>query len=113
MTELTFEQLPKAISELAEKLDRLERLLLAHTTPTLPESDQFLTIKQVAEMICLTVPTIYGLVHNAEIPVCKRGKRLYFSKQEITEWIKTGRKKTATEIGKEAEKYLMGRKNRF
>ena len=72
-----------------------------------PETtDQLLTIKQAGEMLCLSVPTIYGLVQRAEIPVCKRGKRLYFSKQELTDWIKSGRKKTLAETSSEAEAYL-------
>lgn len=71
-----------------------------------PEADKFLTIKETAEMLCLTVPTLYGFTQRSEIPFCKRGKRLYFSKREITEWIKQGRKKTNSEIFAEAENYL-------
>ena len=106
MNELTFEQLPRAVSELTEKLNNIERLLLSQSAMVKPESDQYLTIKEVAEMICLTVSTIYGLVQRSEIPVCKRGKRLYFSKQVLMEWIKAGRKKTSGEIAKEADSYL-------
>ena len=72
----------------------------------LQQADELLTIKQTAELLTLSVPTIYGLVHRAEIPVSKRGKRLYFSKAELTQWIKDGRKKTNTEIAAEAEQYL-------
>ena len=59
-----------------------------------PQADELLTIKQAAEILSLSVPTIYGLVSRREIPVNKRGKRLYFSKTELTQWIKDGRKKT-------------------
>ena len=68
--------------------------------------DQLLTIKQAGEMLCLSVPTLYGLVQHKEIPVSKRGKRLYFSKQELTDWVKAGRKKTNAEITAEAETYV-------
>jgi len=54
----------------------------------------------------LSVPTLYGYTQRAEIPVCKRGKRLYFSKQSLFEWIKDGRKKTLAETASEAETYL-------
>lgn len=74
----------------------------SNQTKTNIQSDNLLTIKQAAEFITLSVPTIYGLVHRAEIPVNKRGKRLYFSKEELTAWIKAGRKKTVDEISKEA-----------
>jgi excisionase family DNA binding protein len=76
----------------------------------LPEADQLLAIQQAAEILCLSVPTIYGLVSRAEIPCMKKGKRLYFSKHELTDWIKSGRKKTLVEIANETEKFLSNKK---
>ena len=70
------------------------------------EIEQLLTIKQAAELLSLSVPTIYGLVQRAAIPVSKRRKRLYFSRQELTEWIKAGRKLTISEIESQAGSYL-------
>lgn len=75
-----------------------------------PETDQLLTVPQAAEFLSLSIPTVYGLVSRAELPVNKRGKRLYFSKQELTDWIKQGRKKTLSETATEAEAYLIDRK---
>lgn len=72
-----------------------------------PEPEQLLTIQQAADLLNLSVSSIYGLTHRAVIPVCKRGKRLYFSKQELLDWIKNGRKKTAKEIDAEAERHLL------
>jgi excisionase family DNA binding protein len=77
-----------------------------------PETDQLLTIQQVADFLSLSVPTIYGLVSKAEIPCMKRGKRLYFSKDEIKNWIKAGRKKTLAELDSEADDYLLNQKKR-
>ena len=110
--DMTFEKLPQAVNQLFEKLDNIERLLLSQSNSPLPESDKLLTIKQAAEILHLSVPTIYGLVQRAEVPVCKRGKRLYFSKQELTSWIMAGRKKTYSEIEAEADSYLSSRKRR-
>lgn len=73
---------------------------------TQPEPEQLLTVQQAAELLNLSVPTLYGYTQRAEIPVCKRGKRLYFSKQSLFEWIKDGRKKTLAETAAEAENYL-------
>jgi len=73
---------------------------------TQPEPEQLLTVQQAAELLNLSVPTLYGYTQRAEIPVCKRGKRLYFSKQSLFEWIKDGRKKTLAETASEAETYL-------
>lgn len=104
--ELTFNELPKAVTQLYDKLENIERLLLEKSNELQPEADQLLTIKQASEFLKLSVPTLYGKVHDAVIPVSKKGKRLYFSKKELTDWIKTGRKKTVTEIAAEAETYI-------
>jgi excisionase family DNA binding protein len=102
----TFDQLPQAVKELFDKVENIERLLLSQSNDPQPEADQLLTIGQASEILHLTVPTIYGLVQRAEVPVCKRGKRLYFSKQELTSWIMSGRKKTVAEIESEANAYM-------
>ena len=103
--ELTFEQLPQAISRLLEKLENIEQLIVTQNNSPQPEADKLLTIKQAAEIIHLSVPTIYGLVQRSEVPVCKRGKRLYFSKQELTAWIMSGRKRTIAEIDEDVKNY--------
>ena len=110
--EMTFEKLPQAVKELFEKVDNIERLLLLQSNDQQPESDQLLTIQQAGEILHLTVPTIYGLVQRSEVPVCKRGKRLYFSKMELTSWIMSGRKKTVSEIDAEVDTCLSIRKKR-
>lgn len=108
--EITFEKLPQAVNQLIDKLDNIERILLSQNSIPLLEEDKLLTIRDAAEILHLSVPTVYGLVQRSEVPVCKRGKRLYFSKQELLAWIKSGRKKTISEINAEAEKYIHSRK---
>lgn len=106
MNDLTFETLPKAVTELQRSVNNIERLLLEKSNENNPDSDKLLTIQQAAEFLSLSVPTIYSKVNRAEIPVSKKGKRLYFSKHDLIDWIKTGRKKTFAEISDEAETYL-------
>jgi|ERR1035438_4894897 excisionase family DNA binding protein len=110
--ELTIDNLPKAVAQLYGKLEDIERLLLSKTNDSPPEEDQLLTIRQAAEILHLSVPTVYDLVHKAEVPVCKRGNRLYFSKKELTAWIMAGRKKTVSEISAEADSYLKAHKRK-
>jgi excisionase family DNA binding protein len=92
MQAITFEQLPSALTSLFEKVENIERLLQQKAEPQ-TESDDLLTIQQAASFLKLSVPTLYGLVSRSKLPVNKRGKRLYFSKHELTDWIKAGRKK--------------------
>ena len=90
--------------QLSSLIEIAVRKVIGEGPNILPQStaDQLLTIQEAAELLHLSVPTCYGLVHRKEIPVCKKGKRLYFPKQELIEWIKTGRKQTATELSDEA-----------
>jgi excisionase family DNA binding protein len=110
--DITFETLPKAVTQLYDKLINIERLLLAKENAPQQEGDRLLTIQQAAEFLSLSVPTLYGLVSRAEIPVNKSRKRLYFSKQELTEWVKAGRKKTNAETARDADSYLQAKKKR-
>lgn len=95
----TFEELPQAISTLHEKVDCIKDLLLEKRlqNPQRPRDD-LLTIRQAAELLSLSVPTLYTKVSRKEIPVNKRGKRLYFSTTELSEWVRSGRKKTSEEF---------------
>ena len=106
----SFDDLPNAVSQLAEKLNQIEELIRSQKNQPQVEEDKLLTIKEASQLLCLTVPTVYGLVQRREIPVCKKGKRLYFSKSEVIEWIKTGRKKTNEQVDQATEGYLLKRK---
>jgi len=108
---LTFDQLPSAVSQLDRRLENIERLLSERSENLQAEPDQLLTVSQAAEFLSLAVPTVYGMVSRGELPVMKRSKRLYFSRVELTEYLKAGRKKSNVEIAGEAAAFLSNRKN--
>lgn len=108
---LTFDQLPKAVTLLTNEISELKRLLLEEKEqPPIETPEKFLNIQEAAQFLKLTVPTIYSKVSKRELPVMKRGKRLYFSSTELMEYIKEGRKKSNAEIEREAETYLSNNK---
>lgn len=109
MESLTFEQLPQAVSLLHDKLNNIEQLLREGNNQSAP-ADELLSVSEAAKFLNLSVPTLYGKVSRQEIPVNKQGKRLYFYKAELADWIKAGRKKTVMEIRQEAEQYIISRK---
>ena len=79
--------------------------------PPTDQPEQLLTIDEVATLLHLTKPTVYSKVSKNELPgVCKQGKRLYFDRQTIIDWIKQGRKKSNAEIEQEAKAYLLNNK---
>jgi excisionase family DNA binding protein len=90
----------------------LETYFEANNKPEQPteQPEQLLTIQEAAEFLSLTVPTMYSKVSKREIPCMKRSKRLYFSRTELLNYIKEGRKKSNAEIEQEAEAYFLNNK---
>ncbi len=104
---LTFEELPRAVSQLAAQLRNIEQLLTSKNEQQSTEQpEQLLTVQKAAKFLNLTVPTIYSKVSKRELPVMKRTKRLYFSETELMNYVKGGRKKTNTEIEAEAASHV-------
>ncbi len=75
-----------------------------------PEAEDLLTIQAAALFLHLSVPTLYSKVSRRELPVMKRGKKLYFSRTELLAYLKSGRKKSNAEIAVAAESYLSNKK---
>ena len=92
----TFEQLPEAVAGLQVQLNRIEQLLVERSiTPNEPE---ILTVDEAANLLKLAKQTVYQLVSARNIPFNKKGKRLYFRRRELEQWISEGRKQTRQEI---------------
>ena len=52
------------------------------------------------------VQTIYGWTSNGQIPYHKIGKRIYFVKSELDDWMSNGQHKSNDDLRKEAEEYV-------
>lgn len=111
MEALTFEQLPRAVTLLTKEVSEIKALLLkkSEQQPTQPQ-DELLTIQQASELLNLSVPTLYSKCSKREISFMKRSKRLYFSRTEIIEYLKAGKRKSSAEIEAEADAYLSNKK---
>lgn len=88
--------------EILVKLSNIETLLLNLKIPTQPGSDpikdELLTINRAAELLSVSIPTVYGYCHTRSIPCMKRRGRLYFSKSELLAWVRSGKRATQDEI---------------
>ena len=71
-----------------------------------------LDIKTASEYIKLAKSTIYGLTSKKEIPHYKKGKKIYFKKEELKKWLESGKRKSKMELNEEAEEYI-NRKKKF
>ena len=100
----------KLINSISERVTANILKAVRNEQPTTDQPEQLLTIQEAAEFLSLTVPTMYSKVSKGELPVMKRSKRLYFSRTELLEYLKDGRKKSNAEIEAEAEAYLLNNK---
>lgn len=98
MENVKFDDVPRIISEILVKLDNLERLLLQNNGLEEQQENSTLSVEAAAEFLNIAVSTLYGKVCRREVPVCKKGKKLYFDKDDLRRWIKSGKKKTVQEI---------------
>ena len=57
-----------------------------------------------------TKPTWYSKISRNEVPYYKRGKKVYFLKSEIDEWLRQGKCKSNSEIEEESSSYLLRNK---
>lgn len=100
----------KLINSISERVTANILKAVRSEQPTTDQPEQFLTIQEAAEFLSLTVPTMYSKVSKGELPVMKRSKRLYFSRTELLDYLKDGRKKSNAEIEQEAKAYLLNNK---
>jgi len=89
-----------------ERLSKIETLLIDLKHQPLDqrgktEGEEILTIQEAAKFLRLSVPTLYGFISKGELPVMKRSKRCYFSKEDLLNYLKEGRRKTISEIQSE------------
>ena len=76
-----------------------------------PTYDVF-DVLEVAAYLKMGKSAIYKLTMDRQLPHYKQGKRLYFRKEEIDNWINKGKVKTQKEISEEADSYLSRRRHR-
>jgi excisionase family DNA binding protein len=98
------------------RLDHIENLIKGIQkidNPKLQEhTSEIMTLIQVAEYMSISKSTLYGLTAQREIPHFKRGKKIYFKKSELDQWITSNRVKTRKEIEMEVDDYLIKRRRK-
>ena len=93
MGNITFEQLPQAVSTLIERVEQLagkvdEVLCKAAGKDTGKRS--LLSLEEVAALLGKSASTIYAMTSEKRIPYRKRGNKLYFFEDEVMQWIEQG-----------------------
>ena len=91
---ITFDKLPQAVSYLTEQVIELKMMVSALQPPPSTNNHVLVEIDEAASIIMKSKPTIYRLVSQGILPSYKKGKKLYFYKDELLAWIEKGRKAT-------------------
>lgn len=107
--ELSFNDMPKALAYLVDKVVRLESLLEKQHQATAPEPTcKWLDIKELQAFLPdhPAASTVYGWIRNGLIPYYKKGKKLSFKRSEIEEWMNSGRQQTDAELEAAAQDYI-------
>ena len=69
------------------------------------ESDDIGGIELAVEITGKAKATIYSKCHDRTIPHWKQGKQLYFSKNELIQWLRSGKRKTHSELALDAQNF--------
>ena len=90
-----------------ERLDRIEKAIenLSTNGPSVNANDP-MDIKALSAYLKTSPSAIYKFTSEGSIPHYKNGKRLYFKKEEINDWIFTTKVNTAYDIDKAADEYI-------
>jgi hypothetical protein len=112
MNDLIITSLKK--DELKSLIEESIRTVLSEKPEKSSSSDanNFLNVEEASVFLNLAKATLYSLSSTSKIPVIKKGKRLYFSKQSLIDWLNLGRRKTVDEIQLESEQYLINGRNK-
>lgn len=112
---ITFEDLPKAMSWMMDKLNKLDSKIDGlNNIPQVRPADQWMNLKELCEYLPShpAEQTVYGWTSCHQIPFHKRGKRIMFLKSEIDAWFHGGKRKSQKELTEEAAQFINGKRKR-
>ena len=105
---ITFDKLPQAVSYLTEQVIELKQMVSALQPTSSANNHILVEVDEAAIIIMKSKPTIYRLVNQGILPSYKKGKKLYFYKDELLAWIENGRKATKVQNHSEMLKAMQG-----
>jgi len=76
------------------------------------KESEYVDLDEACKILMKSKATIYGMTSSQKIPFYKRGKKLYFKKEELLQWLGQGRRKTVDEIRQSVDDFLV-RKSKF
>ena len=96
------------IKQLIEKA--VEKAIRDELNNERKRTTDFLDVNEAAEFLGIAKATLYGKCCKLLIPHFKKGKKLYFDKAELLDWLKSGKRKTVTDFNEKVNAHLANRK---
>ncbi|MBL4653432.1 MAG: helix-turn-helix domain-containing protein [Flavobacteriales bacterium] len=97
-------------NQIISKLDSIEQLI---TEQGLLKKE-VLNFSESCSYLGLSQSHLYKLTSTKSIPhFCPQGKRLYFNRLELDDWLQRNRQTTTDEIDKQAADYVISKGRRF
>lgn len=91
-----------------QKLNNIEKLLESQSLL----QKEVLNFNEACQYLDISQSHLYKLTSTKQVPhFCPQGKRLYFKRTELDDWLQRNRKSAADEIDKAATDYII-RNNR-
>lgn len=112
---ITFEDMPKAMSWMMDKLNELDSKIDGlNNSPQTPPSEIWMNLKELREYLPShpAEQTVYGWTSCHQIPFHKKGKRIMFLKSEIDDWLHDSKMKSQKELEQEAENFIKSKRKR-
>lgn len=104
--EISFENLPQAVAHLANEIATVKYLVQKTYLPEVKEPRIAIGIDEACKVVDKAKSTVYTLCRKRILPSYKKGKKLYFFRDELLEWIENGRRKTMEEINDDSQSYF-------
>jgi len=93
---------PDCLDELLDRaMNRVQRLHVV--APAANETDEIFDVAGAAHFLGLAKSSVYC---NSDIPVMKQGKKNYYSKKDLIQWLRSGKRKTSSEIDSEVDQSI-------
>jgi excisionase family DNA binding protein len=80
--------------DITKILERIEKIMTDHHR----ENKEILTVNEAAEFLNLETSYVYQLTSKRLIPFYRPGRKLYFKKSDLVDWISKHRQATVTEV---------------
>ena len=112
---ITFEDMPKAMSWMMDKLNELDSKIDGlNNSPQTAPSEIWMNLKELREYLPShpAEQTVYGWTSCHQIPFHKKGKRIMFLKSEIDDWLHDSKMKSQKELEQEAENFIKSKRKR-